>query len=212
MSEYAISRHRLFSQPSMLLQTKHKLGHLRRTVLSVAPRVFEIKNFLSVEEATHILELARGIKLSRSTTRAGSSAADSADDSTRTSQNSWISRQRSVILDSIYRRAADLLQIDEACFRRRGPYETCLTSNSTGPITESLQLVHYRVGQQYTPHHDFTVPDLRQGQPSRFATLLLYLNEGMKGGETSFPRWLNGKTSNVLEVSPEIGKAILFYK
>lgn len=55
------------------------------------------------------------------------------------------------------------------------------------------------------------MPDLREGQPSRFATLLLYLNEGMVGGETSFPRWLNGKTHDVLRVKPEVGKAILFY-
>jgi prolyl 4-hydroxylase len=174
--------------------------------------VFEIQNFLSAEEATHILELARGIKLSRSTTRAGSDAQIAASDTTRTSENSWIDRHRSVIVDSIYRRAADLLQIDEACFRNRGPFERDIIANSTGPITERLQLVHYGVGQQYTPHHDFTVPDLRHGQASRFATLLLYLNEGMKGGETSFPRWLNAETSEVLEVSPEVGKAVLFYK
>jgi prolyl 4-hydroxylase len=104
------------------------------------------------------------------------------------------------------------LQIDEACFRdRRGEEELKLVPNSTGPVTERLQLVHYGFGEQYTPHHDFSVPDLRDGQPSRFATLLLYLNEGMRGGETSFPRWLNGETDEILEVKPETGKAILFY-
>lgn len=41
--------------------------------------------------------------------------------------------------------------------------------------------------------------------------MLLYLNEGMKGGETSFPRWLNGESHDVLKVTPEAGKAILFY-
>ena len=39
----------------------------------------------------------------------------------------------------------------------------------------------------------------------------LYLNEGMKGGETSFPRWVNAETFNELKVVPEIGKAVLFY-
>ena len=33
----------------------------------------------------------------------------------------------------------------------------------------------------------------------------------MEGGETSFPRWLNGETTEILEVKPEIGKAVLFY-
>lgn len=55
------------------------------------------------------------------------------------------------------------------------------------------------------------IPDLRDGQPSRFATILLYLNVPEKGGETSFPRWLNGKERKILEVTPEIGKAVLFY-
>lgn len=49
-------------------------------------------------------------------------------------------------------------------------------------------------------------------QATRFATILLYLNdEGLKGGETSFPRWLNGATRQVLEAKPQVGKAVLFY-
>jgi prolyl 4-hydroxylase len=52
---------------------------------------------------------------------------------------------------------------------------------------------------------------VKDGQPSRFATVLFYLNEGMKGGETSFPRWKNAETDEVLKVVPEVGKAILFY-
>ncbi len=129
---------------------------LNMTVISVVPRVFEIPNFLSSEEVTHILELATGMTLARSTTRAttSTSSLDSSSDTTRTSENSWIARQRTAVVDSIYRRAADLLQINEACFRnRKEEQELDLVANSTGPITERLQLVHYGVGQQYTPHH-----------------------------------------------------------
>ena len=55
-------------------------------------------------------------------------------------------------------------------------------------------------------------PTKANGQPSRFATLLFYLNdEGMEGGETSFPLWVNGHTSSPLLVSPKRGKAVLFY-
>eukprot|EP00934_Nitzschia_sp_Nitz4_P006262 Nitzschia sp. Nitz4//scaffold46_size129759//10381//12033//NITZ4_003480-RA/size129759-snap-gene-0.1-mRNA-1//1//CDS//3329552532//6252//frame0 len=185
---------------------------LNLTVLSVSPRVFEIQNFLSNEEVLHILEIATGAKLARSTTQAGNVAQATTNDATRTSRNSWIARNRSPIVDAIYRRAADLTQIDEACFRNRvTPEEIQLVPNSTVSVAERLQLVHYDVGQQYTPHHDFATPGLEDGQPSRFATLLLYLNEGMDGGETSFPRWLNGKTNQVLSVAPEVGKAVLFY-
>jgi hypothetical protein len=85
---------------------------------------------------------------------------------------------------------------------------------------ERLQLVHYGVGDQYMPHHDFSIPSSEDGQPMRFATLLLYLNDDMKGGEISFPRWLHTgeqegdghlSASAELGVSPEAGKAVLFY-
>jgi 2OG-Fe(II) oxygenase superfamily len=55
------------------------------------------------------------------------------------------------------------------------------------------------------------MPSMVHGQPSRFATVLFYLNDDMEGGETSFPRWLNAETPNELKVKPERGKAILFY-
>jgi prolyl 4-hydroxylase len=49
-------------------------------------------------------------------------------------------------------------------------------------------------------------------QTTRFATLLLYLNsDGLEGGETSFPRWSNAETFDELRVTPEEGKAVLFY-
>jgi prolyl 4-hydroxylase len=37
------------------------------------------------------------------------------------------------------------------------------------------------------------------------------LNDVKKGGETSFPRWVNAETFEVLKVTPELGKAVLFY-
>ena len=71
---------------------------------------------------------------------------------TRTSMNSWIARETSPIFDAIYRRAADLLRIDEALMRNRGDDELP-DWPSKGSIAESLQLVHYDAGQQYTAHH-----------------------------------------------------------
>jgi hypothetical protein len=126
---------------------------LNMTVLSVAPRAFEIQNFLSEEEVHHLKELGMGMKLSRSTTKAGSDGTSRTDDETRTSRNSWVGRNMSPIVDIIYRRAADLLQIDEACLRHRKEHELHLVPDSEGSIAERLQLVHYAGGQQYTPHH-----------------------------------------------------------
>jgi prolyl 4-hydroxylase len=183
-------------------------------VLSVAPRVFEIKNFLSRTEVDHILKLAGGVTLARSSVGdvgAGKSKAESKQTETRTSFNSWVQRGESPIIDAIYRRAADLMRIDEALLRKRDSTERP-DYESLGSLAEHLQLVHYDPGQQYTAHHDFGFSDLSDLQGARFGTLLLYLNdEGLVGGETTFPRWVNAETFDTLKVKPEEGKAVLFY-
>ena len=155
--------------------------------------------------------MATGMKLSLSTTSGSDGHDRRSDTKTRTSKNSWVGRKRSPIIDSIYGRAADLMQIDEALLRSRHEDEF-REVNHKGSNAEDLQLVHYAESEQYTPHHDFSYPNSNKGgQPARFATLLLYLNEGMVGGETTFPRWLNSEKSEKLGVIPEVGKAILFY-
>lgn len=186
--------------------------NLTLTTLSIAPRVFSIANFLSPVEVQHVMELATGMTLERSTVQADGES-DYYETSTRTSWNTWIEREESPIVDAIYRRAADLLRIDEALLRMRSGDEVSKRDDDNGAtIAESLQLVHYDPGQEYTAHHDWGYPDVNDAaQPSRFATILLYLNEGMTGGETSFPRWVNAETSDELKCAPEVGKAVLFY-
>jgi prolyl 4-hydroxylase len=184
-------------------------------VLSCAPRVFEIPNFLSKAEVQHILELAGGIELHESRTGLGDGSDVYDEDETdrhktRTSFNSWVAREQSQIIDAIYRRSADLIRIPEALLRSRGKTEYPEMPNRK-TISESLQLVHYGPTQEYTAHHDFgytPVDDDHHG--ARFLTLLFYLNEGMEGGETTFPRWVNAETFHKLKVTPEVGKAVLF--
>jgi hypothetical protein len=55
------------------------------------------------------------------------------------------------------------------------------------------QVLHYAVGECFTPHHDFLDPSVEghardlalRGQ--RIATVLVYLNADLEGGETDFP-------------------------
>lgn len=209
---------RMLRNTRILPQYRHQDNYLNLTirVLSCAPRVFEIPNFLSDIEYNHILDLASTLDLKLSSTGDISGGDDVSlleDDShrTRTSFNSWLAREASPIVDVIYRRAADLLRIDESLLRYRAEdeYPEMPTKHS---IAESLQLVHYSPAQEYTAHHDFgfsRIDDKHQG--ARFATLLLYLNDDMSGGETSFPRWVNAETFKELKVKPEKGKAVLFY-
>lgn len=60
-------------------------------------------------------------------------------------------------------------------------------------LLEPSQILHYAVGQQFTPHYDFLDPAnaayagelSRYGQ--RIATFLIYLSDEYEGGETQFP-------------------------
>lgn len=91
--------------------------NLTLTTVSVEPRAFEIIDFLSDVEVEHMLDLAHKKTLKLSTT--GSNNDQAADTDTRTSTNTWVSRYSSPIVDSIYRRAADALRMDEALLRHR---------------------------------------------------------------------------------------------
>lgn len=74
---------------------------------------------------------------------------------------------------------------------------------------EGLGVLHYRPGESYAPHSDF-IPDTpanaaqlaARGQ--RLKTLLVYLNEGFEGGETSFPTLGVG-------FKPPAGCALIFH-
>lgn len=74
---------------------------------------------------------------------------------------------------------------------------------------ENPMLLHYAVGQQFTPHYDFLDPDVpalrseAEAKGQRVATFLVYLNEGYGGGETEFPH-LN------FRYAAKTGSAMLF--
>lgn len=61
-------------------------------------------------------------------------------------------------------------------------------------VMEPTNFLHYEVGQEFVPHHDYLDADepgyaedmARRGQ--RVSTFLIYLNQGFEGGETAFPR------------------------
>jgi len=211
------------SDPRLLQEYRvqgQKVMNMTLKVLSVAPRVFEIQNFLSPVEVDHILKIAANVTLKASTTgerEKGEKPVTKDDDNavkkSRTSYNSWVKREQTPIIDAVYRRAADLMRIDESMFRWRTPDEHPKLGHSK-TVAEQLQLVHYDPKQEYTPHHDFGYVSAMgdEKQDARFATLLLYLNPTDKGGETAFPRYSNAETFKPLRVAPDTpGKAVLFY-
>jgi len=175
---------------------EHRVGiksslELTLQVVSVAPRVLLIPSLLSTAECELILKLGRDKVRSSSIGTNGGYL-----DDTRTSRTGWLNRDSDPRLNRIFTRFSDVLKIDDAkmVHGRQG-------------VAESLQVVHYRPGQEYQPHYDFFDTG---SNATRCLTLLIYLNgeESATGGGTSFPKAFDGKG---LQVRPPRGSAVLFY-
>eukprot|EP01084_Bolivina_argentea_P005901 11151_1 len=161
-------------------------------VVSIKPKVLELggDRFLSDFEIEHIKAVATPL-LHRSVTGAGGY-----ENKARTSSNAWVKRSMSDVLDWIFHRLGDVVQVDESHL-----WDTI--------GSESVQVVHYDIGQEYKAHHDWRTNRLQ----TRFATFLMYLTDMASpnaGGETEFPRVKN-ENGETLKVHPGKGRAAMFY-
>ena len=167
---------------------------LELQAVSLKPRAFVIDNFLSDYEVESIKSHANR-KLRPSSV---GNAENTLTSNTRTSKNTWLNRDLSAVINSIFLRAADLLQVDEK-----------LLSSFRRHAAEQLQVVHYEKFQHYDPHYDWAA----EKHADRFITLLLYLSnssEAVGGGHTSFPKG-EGIDGNPFQIQPGKGSALLFY-
>lgn len=196
--------------PASYIGQEHSVGDgLSLEVASVTPRVFVIKNFLSKEQCQEIIQQGQkqGLVLSTLHSSSANNAERTRDTSTRSSSNSWLTRDHSDLTETVYQRAAMVTHIDPDLMQKF--HETRPEHHS---IAESLQVVRYKKGEEYTPHHDFVYPPVNDRfQGTRFATLLIYLNTVKDGGETRFPRAVNNHNAKGLEITPRAGTAVLFY-
>jgi prolyl 4-hydroxylase len=70
----------------------------------------------------------------------------------------------------------------------------CALAGLQAVHAETCQVLHYKVGEYFSPHFDFFDPEFeghaamlaKYGQ--RLATVLVYLNDDLDGGETDFPK------------------------
>lgn len=165
-------------------------GDRRVAVLGAmtAPRIVLLGGLLSDEECEALIEAARP-RLARSLTVAtqGGGSEVNAD---RTSQGMFFQRGENELVARVEARIARLVN---------WPVEN----------GEGMQVLHYLPGTQYKPHYDYFDPHA-PGTPSilarggqRVATVVMYLNDPVKGGATTFPDVL-------LEVGPRRGNAVFF--
>lgn len=172
------------SPPTILVD-----GHPVHIVMTMrSPRIIVFGNLLSAAECDEMVEHARD-RLARSETVVNATGASEVNEA-RTSDGMFFTRGEFGICQRIEARIAALLR---------------------WPLVngEGLQVLRYRPGAEYKPHHDYfdpahagSVPILKRGG-QRVASLVMYLNTPTKGGATTFP-------DIQLEVAPVKGNAVFF--
>jgi len=174
-------------------------------LLSFAPRVLYVKNFLTMEECDELRRLAEPLMF-RSSVSAGKNdekehekIRDVVQDA-RTSDQAWLYPEKYTAARDVIARIYHLTGFAEG-------------------TAEPMQVLRYQLGQQYFTHDDFFAPGRYGKQTSnRAATVFLYLTDVDEGGETHFP-YASGKpglpntkcNSQGLRVAPRKGNAVLFY-
>lgn len=152
------------------------------------PRLAVLGNVLSEEECAALIALAEP-RLKRSRTVQTHTGGEELN-ADRTSDGMFFRRGETPLIQRIEARLSRLVH---------WPVEH----------GEGLQVLRYRPGAQYKPHYDYFDPaapgtariTARGGQ--RVATLVMYLNEPVRGGGTTFP-------DVGLEVLPQRGCAVFF--
>ena len=175
----------LAGAPSLLMAAGHEVR-----ILSTLkhPRVIVFGGLLTDAECTGLMDLAMP-RLSRSET-VDNATGGSEVNAARTSEGMFFERGEHALIHTLEQRIAALLG---------WPLEN----------GEGLQILRYRPGAEYRPHHDYfdpvhagTARILERGG-QRVGSLVMYLNTPDGGGATTFPEV-------GLEVAPVRGNAVFF--
>ncbi|MCP3738101.1 2OG-Fe(II) oxygenase [Rossellomorea sp. BNER] len=142
------------------------------------PLVVVLGNVLSDEECDELIKLSKdGMQRSKiGNTREV--------DDLRTSSSMFLQGNENDIITRIEKRISHIMNI---------PVEH----------GEGLQILNYKIGQEYKAHFDFFSAANKPVSNPRISTLVMYLNDVEEGGETFFPK-LN------FSVSPQKGMAVYF--
>ncbi|MGZ4957047.1 MAG: 2OG-Fe(II) oxygenase [Methylobacter sp.] len=152
------------------------------------PEVVLIESFMSDKECEELIEQSR-YKLLPSTV-VDPQSGDRQVIAARSSEGTYFQRGENELVQCLERRISELMNWPVEC-------------------GEGIQILHYQAGAEYRPHFDYfpeqnagSIPHLAQGG-QRVATLVMYLNEVIEGGETVFP-------DVGLSVTPKRGSAVYF--
>lgn len=152
--------------------------------LAWQPQPHIIHDFLTGEECDELVSLA----LAKGMTRNTVSAQDSPQKPSggRTSHGVFLDAGESPVVDRVLDKASGLL-------------------GKPRSHMESLQVLRYEPGQEYADHFDSCMDGCDGGSDiDRYATIVAYLNDVARGGETAFPR-------QGVQVTPAKGRAVVFF-
>lgn len=137
------------------------------------PVVAVLDDVFSAEECAGVIALARH-KLQPSATLSPKTGENQVADH-RTSQGAFLDDAGEPLLQRLNRRIGEIM-------------------NQPVEHGEALHVLHYQVGAEYKPHHDYFDPantgfaaTLKRGG-QRVATLIVYLNDVAEAGDTVFPK------------------------
>nr|XP_043640261.1 probable prolyl 4-hydroxylase 7 [Erigeron canadensis] len=145
----------------------HPFNPTRVTQISWHPRAFLYRNFLTDAECDHLIQLAKD-KLEKSMV-ADNESGKSIESEVRTSSGMFLNKAQDEVVAGVESRisAWTFLPVENG---------------------ESMQILHYEHGQKYEPHWDYFHDKANQALGGhRIATVLMYLSNVQKGGETVFP-------------------------
>jgi len=171
---------------------KISLGEYEMEIVHHDPKIYSIMGVITAAECKHFQEISTDF-MQRSLVSSidADKEKKGALDKRRTSRNCWVKHNHSNITLSVAKRISELVQM---------PLENA----------ESFQVLHYSSSQEYQPHMDTFDPKTDLGKSylgksgQRVITVLGYLNDVDKGGETSFP--------NVEKmITPALGKIAVFH-
>jgi prolyl 4-hydroxylase len=142
------------------------------------PLIVVLGNVLSDEECDELIRLSKDrIQRSKIGTVRG-------EDELRTSSSMFFQEGESELVSRVEKRVSQIMNI---------PVEH----------GEGLQILNYKIGQEYKAHYDFFTSTNKVMTNPRISTLVMYLNDVEEGGETYFP-------TLKLSVSPQKGMAVYF--
>lgn len=187
----------------------------RIATVSLKPLVIEVENFLSEEEANHIIARSSP-HMEKSPVALKDADRGKAAKEWRTSSQMFLPTANDPMLEAIDERVMLLTRI---------------------PVShaEYIQVLKYQYMEHYSAHHDFFDPSayaqnpemlalVENGAKNRLATVFFYFSNVSRGGETNFPRAATAShprgrppprdyfdCSKGISVYPRLGKIIIFY-